>query len=246
MQERTIDVAVGEGVMTTFITHPDREGPHPLVLFQMDAAGIREELRDMARRLATSGYYVMLPNLFHRSGVLEIPDAGMDEMAALLAAVNRAGVLEDCAALLAVAEGDDAADCRRIGTVGYCMTGQYAVQLAAAWPDRVAAAASFHGVALATDAPDSPHRVMRRATAEFYFGHAELDGHAPMEMALAVRDAIATDGIQGEMEIYPGLDHGFVFPERKAGLGAPRPPYDRDGDLRHWERLIALFRRTIG
>jgi carboxymethylenebutenolidase len=200
----------------------------------------------MARRLASSGYYVMLPNLYHRSGVLEIPDAGMDEMSVLLHRVTVPGILADCAAVLAHAETDAAADCRRIGTVGYCMSGQYAVQLAAAWPDRVAAAASFHGVSLVTDAPDSPHRMLGRAKAEFYFGHAELDAHAPMAMALALGETIAAEGINAELEIYPGLDHGFVFPERKAGIGSPRAPYDKQGDLRHWERLIALFRRNLG
>lgn len=246
MRETTVETGTRDGPMTTFIVHPEREGPHPLVIFQMDAAGIREELRDMARRLATSGYYVALPNLYHRAGVLEIPGASMDEMAALMDRVDTPGVLADCAAVLDHAARDPAAACNGIGTVGYCMSGQYAVQLATAWPDRVKAAASFHGVALATDAPDSPHRMMRRARAEFYFGHAELDAHAPLAMAHAVRDAIAADGIKGELEIYPGLDHGFVFPGRKAGFGSPRAPYDREGDLRHWERLIALFRRNIG
>ncbi|MET0137757.1 MAG: dienelactone hydrolase family protein, partial [Sphingobium sp.] len=188
MKERSVDIDSGESMMTTFIVHPDREGPHPLVIFQMDAAGIREELRDMARRLATTGYYVMLPNLYHRSKVVDIGDASMDEMSALLGQVTVAGVLADCVALLAEAEQDAAADCRRIGTVGYCMSGQYAVQLAAAWPDRVKAAASFHGVLLVTDAADSPHRMLRRAEAEFYFGHAELDAHAPLAMAHALRE----------------------------------------------------------
>ncbi|MCK9542446.1 MAG: dienelactone hydrolase family protein [Novosphingobium sp.] len=247
MRERICAMETADGPMTTFIVHPERSGPHPLVVFLMDAAGIREELRDMARRLATSGYYVMLPNLFHRSGVEELAnDALLEEHKRLLDEVSNRTALADCAAVLEHAESDPEANCGRIGVVGYCMSGQYAVQLAAARPDRVRAAASYHGVSLVTDAPDSPHKMMRKARAEFYFAHAELDAYAPLAMAYALRDAIAADGIAGEVEIYPGLDHGFVFPSRKAGMGSVLAPYDRNGDLRHWERLIALFRRTIG
>jgi len=247
MQETTLDLDTADGPMTTFIVHPEREGPHPLVVFQMDAAGIREELRHMARRLATSGYYVMLPNLYHRSRVLELPaDAGMDRMGALMDEIDAATVAADCAVAIAHAQSDSAAQCERIGTVGYCMSGQYAIRLAAARPDMVRAAASFHGVHLMTDEPDSPHRLMREAAAEIYIGIAELDAYAPVTEAEPLREAMARDGVRGEVEVYPGLDHGFVFPERKAGIGSPKPPYDVQGDLRHWERLIALLRRNIG
>lgn len=247
MKEEFRALETADGPMTTFVVRPERGGPHPLVVFLMDAAGIREEVRNMARRLSTSGYYVMLPNLFHRSGVEELADdAPLAEHSRLLGGVTGRTVDADCAAVLTYAQADPDAACDRIGTVGYCMSGQYAVRLAAARPDIVRAAASYHGVSLVTDEADSPHRLLGQAKAEFYFGHAELDAYAPMAMAVALRDTIAAEGINGEVEIYAGLDHGFVFPSRKAGMGSVHAPYDLDGDLRHWERLIALFRRTIG
>ncbi|MDO7842145.1 dienelactone hydrolase family protein [Sphingomonas immobilis] len=248
MYEQTHELSPGgDGAMTTFVVRPDRDGPHPVVLFLMDAAGIREELRTMARRLATSGYYVILPNLFHRSGVLELPpEATMDDMSVLLHAVTRDTVLADCAAALALADGDPAAWTGRAGVVGYCMTGKYAMQLPAVYPGRIVAAASFHGVDLLNDSADSPHLSMV-AEADYYFGCAELDRWAPLTMVDALARYIAGRGLDGEVEIYRGCDHGFVFPSRDGETDrAHAAVYDRAGDDRHWERLIALLRRSVG
>jgi carboxymethylenebutenolidase len=245
MIDQQIEIATPDGHITTFITHPERDGPHPVIIFYMDAPAIREELRDMARRLGTSGYYVMLPNLYYRSGVMEIgpvpPDPEAPErkrMFELMGSINIAMVMQDTTALLAYADGQAAARSDIVGTVGYCMSGRYAVNAATHFPGRVKAAASIYGTQLATDQPDSPHLAGRKTKAELYFGCAETDIHAPTETIEKVRQAMKEDGANAEVEIYPGTHHGFAFPKR--------PIYHRDAAERHWERLLALFRRNLG
>ena len=242
MIDQQIEIPTKDGHTTTFITHPERGGPFPVIIFYMDAPAIREELRDMARRLGTSGYYVMLPNLYYRAGVMEIgpipPDPDAPErkrMFDLMHSINIPLVMEDTSALLAYADGQSAARTDIVGTVGYCMSGRYAINAATQFPDRVKAAASIYGVQLATDQPDSPHLAAQKTKAELYFACAETDIYAPREIIDKVTQAMA--GANAEVEVYPGTHHGFAFPKR--------PVYDRDAAERHWERLLALYRRNL-
>ena len=170
MIERQIDIATRDGATTTFVVHPDRGGPHPVIVFFMDAPAIREELRDMARRLASGGYYVLLPNLYYRAGVMEIGPISADpdhparkQMFQLMNSLDIDLVMSDAEGLLAFAGSDPAADASRVGTVGYCMSGRYAISLAVRHPERVFAAASVYGTQLVTEAGDSPHLTSRLA-----------------------------------------------------------------------------------
>jgi carboxymethylenebutenolidase len=245
MIDQQIEIPTKDGHTTTFISHPERGGPFPIIIFYMDAPAIREELRDMARRLATSGYYVMLPNMYYRQGVMEIGPLPADpesperkRMFDLMRSLTIPLVMDDTKALLDFAATQSAASKGAIGTVGYCMSGQYAINAATHFPDRVKAAASIYGVALATDKPDSPHLAGNKTKAELYFGCAETDVYAPMETVEKVKQSMQTDGANAEVEIYPGTHHGFAFPKR--------PVYNRDAAERHWERLLALYRRNLG
>src|SRR5712672_2945059 len=242
MIDQQIDIATKDGKTTTFITHPERGGPFPVIIFYMDAPAIREELRDMARRLGTSGYYVMLPNMYYRSGVMELGPLPADpeaperkRMFQLMASINIPLVMEDTSALLAYADGQSAARTDIVGSVGYCMSGRYAINAATHFPGRVKAAASIYGTHLATEQPDSPHLAGRNTKAELYFGCAETDIYAPQEIIDKVTASMK--GAHAEVEIYPGTHHGFAFPKR--------PVYDRDAAERHWERLLALYRRRL-
>jgi carboxymethylenebutenolidase len=145
--------------------------------------------------------------------------------------------MEDTRALLAYAEGQSAARTDIVGTVGYCMSGRYAINAATHFPDRVKAAASIYGTHLATDQPDSPHLAGPKTAAELYFGCAETDIYAPMETVDKIRQAMKDDRANAEVEVYPGTHHGFAFPKR--------PVYHRDAAERHWERLLALYRRNL-
>ena len=244
MIEQTVEIATKHGATTTFIVHPERHGPHPVVLFFMDAPAIREELRDMARRMATAGYYVMLPNLYYRRGIMELKDLpplpeaeSRARMFDLMGSISIPLVMSDADALLNFADLDPAASKGKIATVGYCMSGQYAIAFAARYPDRVGAAASIYGVQLVTDKADSPHLAAQKAKAELYFACAEHDPYAPLEMVQALEASLKSRA-KAEVELYPGVHHGFAFPQRGA-------VYDKTAAERHWERLFALWRRTL-
>jgi carboxymethylenebutenolidase len=240
MIERQVKIDTGDGRMNTFICHPERGGPHPVIIFLMDAPGIREELRDMASRLATAGYYVLLPNLYYRSDVEELgPYIGEVHAAtrqralALMETINIPMVMRDVDALIAYAGGDDAASKGPMGCVGYCMSGRYAINAAVRHPARVRAAASIYGTALVTDQPDSPHLAPQRTGARLYFGCAETDSYAPQEIIDKLKFELDSKGGNAEVEIYPGTSHGFAFPQR--------PAYHKPSAERHWERLFQLF-----
>ena len=161
MIDRELDIQTADGAMNTFVTHPEEGGPHPVVLFYMDAPGKRSELHDMARRLGTAGYFVVLPNLYYRRVRDFRMGTGDDARRIMFEHMNsldRTKVLTDTAAMLKFVAGEPAARSDKIGVVGYCMSGPFVLWAAAEYPDRVAAAASFHGVNLCTDAPESPHR----------------------------------------------------------------------------------------
>jgi carboxymethylenebutenolidase len=244
MIDQQIETKTPDGSVTTFITHPERGGPHPVILFYMDAPGIREELRDMARRLATCGYYVVLPNMYYRARVMELGPIPPEEdapirkkMFDLMLGLNIPMVMQDTRALLDFIATQNAASKGPMGCLGYCMSGQYAINAAANFPDRVAAAASIYGTFLMTDKPDSPHAVAHTGKAELYFACAEIDRWAPIEMVEPLRAALKNSGANAEVELYPGVHHGFAFPQR--------PVYDKPSAERHWERLLALYRRRL-
>lgn len=244
MIEKTVDIQTKDGGCTTFVVHPDRGGPHPVILFYMDAPAIREELRDMARRLASAGYYVVLPNMYYRAGVMELGaidgspgSAWLKRMFELMSSINIPLVMEDTTAWLAYIDTDPAARPGKIGAFGYCMSGQYAVNAAAHFPDRVAAAASLYGVALVTEAEDSPHLAARKAKGELYFACAEKDAYAPMEMVRTLEADLKANKVNAEVEVYLDADHGFAFPQRAA--------FHKPSAERHWARLHDLFARNL-
>jgi len=245
MIEQTVEIATKHGAMTTFIAHPERGAAYPVVLFFMDAPAIREELRDMARRIAAAGYYVMLPNLYYRSGVMELahlpplPETeARARMFELMGSLSIPLVMSDGDALLDFADRDPAASNGKIATLGYCMSGQYAICFAARYPDRVAAAASIYGVQLVTDKADSPHLAAQKAKGELYFACAEHDSYAPLEMVETLDQTVKSKNLNAEVELYPDVHHGFAFPQRAV--------YDKPAAERHWERLFALWRRRLG
>lgn len=246
MIEDVIDLKTADGEMETFICHPERGGPHPAVLFLMDAPGIRDELYDMARRLAAVGYYVLLPNLYYRAGkdtkygpdVLDKESDDHARMRAVRTKMTIPPVMQDIADMLAYIDAEDAAKPGPVGTHGYCMSGPYSLAAAARFPDRIAAAASFYGTWLVSDAEESPHATLGRAKGELYISCAEHDDLAPPEMVAELKTLFVASGARGELEIHPGVHHGFAFPERWC--------YDKPAAERHWERLIALYRRTLG
>ncbi len=240
MIQRELDITTPEGEMKTFIYHPEHEGPHPVVLYLMDAPSIRPALHEMASRLATAGYYVMLPYLFYRGGPFREFGASDEDMHArqeLMGTVTPTNILSDADALLAIADADDAAADGKIGAVGFCMSGGLVISLARAMPERVAAVASIHGAWLVRDTPDSPHLGLDTVQAEIYFGWCDNDPTAPPEDVPVMRKALDDAGVTYTLDWLTDALHGYAPPYGER--------YDRYASELHWERVHALFRRHL-
>lgn len=226
--------------MPTFVTCPDGEGPFPAVIVYMDAVGQRDELHAMARRLATAGYYVALPNLYYRSTREEEMDLGapgaVPRMLELMASLTVDRVAHDTQALFAHLDATAEADGRRVGCVGYGMGGPFAFATAGLFPDRVRAAAVVNGVRLFGEG--SPAHLAAAVTGELYFARAEFDDYAPTSMIEALEAHLTAVGANARVEWYPGVQHGFQFEQRPQ-------VYDRASAERHWERVLSLFRRNL-
>ena len=242
MIEHPLDIPTADGAMNSFVVHPEEGGPFPVLLFYMDAPGKREELHEMARRIAAVGYCVVLPNLYYRRSpdfrLMERTEAAMAEMFALMATLTATTTACDTQAMLDCIDTLPAADATRVGAVGYCMSGPFVVWAAAAFPERLRCIASIHGANMATDAPDSPHRAVQNVRCESYFACAEIDKWAPPADILKLQAGLQASGTPHRVEWYPGVEHGFVFPLR-AGI------YNLAAAERHWERLFSLFERTL-
>ncbi len=233
--------------MDVFVCHPEQHGPHPAVIMYMDAPGMREELRDMARRLASVGYTILLPNMYYRTGReghygydlsrIRVDDDERAKMFEVMNTLTNARVVADTAGLLAFAEQCDAAGAGPLGCVGYCMSGQFVMSVGAAYADRFAAIASYHGVKIITDQADSPHLTAHKIKGEVYLGYASDDPHVPDEELAAMPDTLAAAGLNHTIEIYPQTEHGFVFPQR--------PVYVKAASERHWETMLSLFERRL-
>ena len=246
MIEEIIDIATDDGAMETFICRPERNGPYPAVLMLMDAPGIREELYEMARRVATTGYCVLLPNLYYRAGrdtkfrpdVLTKESAEWTRMREIRTALMIPPVMDDVRAMISFV--DDRPEFARpgpLGVHGYCMSGPFALAAAARYPDRIAAAASFYGTWIVSDAEESPHLNLAKIKGEAYISCAEIDDLAPLPMVAELQTLFDAAGTRGEIEIHPGVHHGFAFPQRSI--------YDKPAAERHWERLLDLYRRNL-
>ena len=225
--------------MTTFVYHPEHDGPHPVVFYLMDAPGIRPALKDMAARLADAGYYVMLPYLYYRGGSFREfgqSDEDMHACTALMDTVTPTNIVGDARALLDVADADPAARPGDVGAVGFCMSGGLVVSLARALPERVAAIASIHGAWLVRNSPDSPHLDLDTVRAEAYFAWVAGDRTAPPDSMVVMRDALNAADVSHTMDVITSAQHGFAL---------PGPRYDRVASELHWERVHSLLRRRL-
>ena len=242
MIEKNLDIETRDGAMNSFVVYPEENGPHPVVLFYMDAPGKREELHDMARRLASVGYYVVLPNLYYRRSrdywLRERTEPAMAVLFEHMHSLTNALVTSDTQAMLRFVDAQPEADGNRVGAVGYCMSGPFVMAAAAAFPERIKSIASIHGAQLVTDKPDSPHLMAPKIRCESYFACAEIDKWAPPADIEQLQAALQAAGTPHRIEWYPAVEHGFVFPQR-VGI------YDRAAAERHWERLFDLFARHL-
>ncbi len=244
----SLDIPTPDGAADAYLAHPSDGAPRPGVLLYMDAFGLRPWLKQMANRLAAAGYTVLVPNVFYRHGrapLFDLPDfidtSQRPEIFERIMPVVRSltpehtsddagAYLDWLAASPLVADGP-------VGLTGYCMGARLALHTAGTYPDRVAAAAGFHGGHLASDAPDSPHLLADRITAELYFAHADRDPSMPIDQMDRLNKALDTAGVRYRSELYEGARHGFT----QADTDAHNP----EAEERHWRELLALFNRTL-
>ncbi|MBZ3906579.1 dienelactone hydrolase family protein [Streptomyces griseiscabiei] len=242
------DIPTPDGTVDAHVFHPADGGPHPGVLLYMDAFGVRPHLKGMAERLAGAGYVVLLPNVMYRGGrapLVELPafidPAERPEIIERIrpamrgltpqAAMRDAGVYLDRLAASPLTNGGP------VGVTGYCMGAGLALRTAGTYPERVAAAAGFHGAYLATDAPDSPHLLADRVTAELYFGHADDDSTNPAEQIARLDRSLTAAGVRHRGEVYAGAHHGFT--QADTAMHSP------EATERHWAALLDLLARTL-
>lgn len=241
MTEKTLSIGTPDGSMETFVAHPDGGGPFPIVVLYMDAPGIREELRGFVRRIAGEGYFAVLPDLYYRRGRIRLDmtaEGARQEMFSHMRSLSNAGVVSDTAALLDALRSEPAAKDGPAGCIGYCMSGQFVMTVAGTFPDRFRASISCYGVSIVTDAADSPHRLAGNLRGEIFFAFAEKDEYVPAPVIDTLRESLERNGIDHGIEIYPGTEHGFCFPER-AWCYVEAAAEDV------WRRSFAMFERQL-
>ncbi|HET9410450.1 MAG TPA: dienelactone hydrolase family protein, partial [Candidatus Dormibacteraeota bacterium] len=241
MVEREIPVHTADGVMTTFVVHPDGDGPFPVAVVYMDGVGYREQVKANARRFAADGYYCAAPDLYYRSGArlnfdmsklattgFQGPEA--ERMMAAARSVTPEHVTADTKAMLAAIEPDAPAAPGPKVCVGYCLGARVSLHAASALADELVAAAAIHPGALITDQPDSPHHDLASVRGELFFAFAETDRTVTAKLVDEFREELRRNGVRGVVERWPGTTHGFAM--------ADLPVYDREAAERHFERTL--------
>src|SRR5690242_21502832 len=236
-----IDIETRDGLCPGYIYRPSAPGPWPAVLVFMDGLGIRPAMLQVAERLATQGYFVLLPDLYYRAGpyepmdpkaVFADPEKRKALMAKYFAIATSANIMSDTRAFLDFLAAQPDVRPGGIGITGYCMGGRLALIAAGTYPDAFAAVASYHGGRLANDDPDSPHLLAPRIKARVYVAGAIEDQSFPDDMKARLETALTEAGVDHRIETYPAR-HGWVFSDF--------PVYDAAACERHWQTMLALF-----
>jgi carboxymethylenebutenolidase len=242
MIEKEVVVTTKYGNMPIFAACPDGPGSYPGIIFYMDAPGIREELRNMARRIAKHGYFGLLPDMYYRLGTIRLDIARRDDamgtvFRAAMNSLTNAGVVDDTSALLAYLDAREAAKSGPIGCGGHCMSGQYITTVSARFPHRMAAEASLYGVGIITDKEDSPHLLLDKIKGELYYAFAETDHAVPAHIPGELKQALDKVDAKYELKVFPGTHHGFCFPERAV--------YDTLAAEETWSKIFAMWDRRL-
>jgi carboxymethylenebutenolidase len=248
MRSDPVTIETADGAADAYFVRPSADGPHPGVLFLMDAIGLRPRLREMADRIATAGYAVLVPNLFYRNGTAPLVDVGdllnpanrptmMATLGPFFATLTPDRAISDFGYYLDFLGKQEGVNTGPVGVTGYCFGGAHAVRAAGAYGDRIAAAASFHGGNLATDAAGSPHLLAGGISASVYIAHADNDPSASPEQQERLNSALDAAGVDYRAEVYTGAQHGFTMTDTAA--------YNPAAEERHWTELLALFDRAV-
>ena len=240
--EGMVEVPTKYGRMPSFVARPDAGGPFPAIIFYMDAPGFREELCNMARRIAKAGYYCILPDMYYRLGTLRLDNTRRTEAMTnvwreAMNSLTNADVTDDTAGILAFLDAQADVAAGPVGCVGYCMSGRYVTTVAGRFPTRIKASASMYGVGIVTDKEDSPHLLLDQVQGELLFIFAETDAHVPQPTVEALKKAIKKTGVKATVLQLKGTQHGFQFAERLVYT-----PVQAEAA---WDKLFALWDRNL-
>jgi carboxymethylenebutenolidase len=253
MKERFVDIATPDGPMDTFLTHPEEGGPFPCVVIFMDIWGLREELFDIARRIATVGYYCLVPNFYHRAGKVRFEFRNSQgrmisfdrldrdiraRMETTFHTLSNAMVMSDVGALIDFLQTDGAARAGAMGGIGYCMGGRHVLCAAGNFPQYFVASASLHGTSMISEQEDSPHLLASRLRGEVHCGYGENDRHTPPALVAAMEKLLSCNRVDFRFIVHRGAEHGYALPDRDV--------FDKQAANRDWERIFAMFRRRLG
>lgn len=246
VKEGEVEIKTPDGVADAYFVHPSSGGPHPGVLIWPDAFGLRPAFKQMGKRLAESGYSVLVPNPFYRQKKAPILPEGANfqdpetrkVLMSMMGALNPTTHVTDAKAFVAYLDAQPSVDKKRkLGTTGYCMGGPITVRTAATFPDRIGAGASFHGGGLVTDKPDSPHLLVPKLKAQYLFAIAENDDKQQPEAKDKLREAFAAAKLPAEIEVYAGAMHGWCPPDAAV--------YNEAQAEKAWSRMLALFKTAL-
>ena len=244
--ESNVTITTPDGEAEAYFVHP-ASGKHPGILMWTDILGLRTAFRTMATRLAQSGYSVLVPNPFYRSAKVPVVPEGAsfkDEdtrnlLRGMAGKLTQDAAFSDATAFVNFLDAQGAVDTnRQVGTAGYCMGGKLIMRTAAALPERIGAAASFHGGGLATDSPDSPHLLIPKSPAHVLHAIAANDDEKDPEAKNILANAYEEAGIPAEIEVYEGALHGWC--------SLDSPAYNEAAAEKAWSRMLNLFENALG
>jgi carboxymethylenebutenolidase len=252
VREKTVNIPTTDGEMETFIVYPEQDGPFAPVVIYMDVWGLREELYDIARKVAVVGYYVVLPDLYYRQGCIRhqwrdadgrmismhnLDPERQGQVRAPLQKLSDRMVVADSGALLRYIDQGEPVRRGAVGSIGYCMGGRHVICVAATYPERFAAAASLHGTRLVSEQEDSPHRLGHCLRGELYCGFGEKDPNATPEIRSVLAQAFAGCPVAYRPVLHTGAQHGYALPDRDV--------HDKQAANRDWELIFSMFRRQF-
>ena len=247
MSRRDVQISSPEGSIPAYAFTPDEgQGPWPAVIFYMDALAIRPSMMEMGQRLASNGYFVVLPDMFWRLGpyppmdpakVFTDPELRKELSSRYMGSTSPEKAMADTKAILAWLDREPEADATKVGTTGYCMGGGMSLRAAAAFPDQVKASASFHGGNLVTDADNSPHKLAPQMKAKVFVAAADKDSAATPEQNADLQAALDKAGVDGEVVLYEGALHGYAVPDM--------PVFNADAAERHWRDMVGLYNSAL-
>jgi carboxymethylenebutenolidase len=251
VNDSDVSVKTPAGTCDAALVYPQGVGRWPAVVLFPDVFGLRPTMRAMAARLAADGYAVLVPNPYYRStkapGITTDFDFGNSadraKLEVLRAPLSSDAVMQDAAAYVAFLDAQPGVARAKMGVVGYCMGGPMTLQAAAANPGRIGAGASFHGGGLVTDKPDSPHLLVAKLKAQYYFGIAAADDVRQPDAKTKLQEAFAAAKLPVKIEVYDGTLHGWCVKDMP--LQAGKPIYSEPQAERAWSELLTLYKRAL-